>query len=298
MPDYKEEQSQFWNGRMGRTWVEQQAFIDGMIRPFEHHLVDAVQSLSPRHVLDVGCGNGTTTLSIARALAPVGRCTGIDLSRVMVDNARSRLGSEDLPVTFVHADAGEHDFGPPTFDALCSRFGVMFFPDPVQAFRNLRRAATPDARLVLIVWRRREDNDFMTAGQRAAASLLPEQPPPDPNAPSAFFFGDEARGRDILEAGGWSNLAFTPLDLECAFPRDDLETFVNELAPIGVDLATLDDATAAAVLKSVRAAHEPFVQDDDVRFNAACWVITGRAAGDGNGGRRGTDLPQSYEAEE
>ncbi|MEM8983012.1 MAG: class I SAM-dependent methyltransferase [Pseudomonadota bacterium] len=269
------QQTQFWNGEMGDIWVKEQAFIDGMLHPFEEVLVNHAQTLAPQNLLDIGCGNGTTTRAHAEAL-PDTRCTGIDLSETMVANARAI--TEHANTNFIATDAAIHDFGDAEFDLLTSRFGVMFFPDPVAAFSNFRRSASPEAHLALLVWRSPEDNEFMTTGQKAAAPYLPETPPPPENAPSPFSFGDPDRVSRIMQGSSFGKIDFHPVDLELNFPVADLDMFLTKIAPIGHDLSSLEDDVRTQIMRSVRAAYEKFIDGDEVRYTASTWLITGRAA--------------------
>src|SRR5262245_59391182 len=184
------EQKALWNGTGGRAWVETQELLDQVLQPFEDLLVDAVAAGAPASVLDVGCGTGSTTLALARRLGQNGGSTGIDISEPMVAVARARAEREQTPPTFILADAEKHPFEPATFDAMMSRFGVMFFEDPVQAFTNLRRAAKEGAPLRFVAWRSPAENPFMTAAERAAAPLLPDLPARRSNGPGQFAFAD------------------------------------------------------------------------------------------------------------
>ncbi|MGF1476189.1 MAG: class I SAM-dependent methyltransferase [Geminicoccaceae bacterium] len=207
-------------------------------------------------MVDVGCGNGTTTQSIARALSSRGLCTGIDLSKPMILNARARALAANLPIEFIHADVAEHPFRNATFDVFASRFGVMFFADPVKAFANLRSAASGRARLVFIVWRGPEENAFVTAAQRAAAPLLPKGPVRDPEAPGPFSLANPDHVRAVLSASGWTDIELRSIDMPCAFKNTDLDLFLAKLVPIGHDLQSLEDHVRAEITRTVRAAYE------------------------------------------
>ncbi|MEO8592737.1 MAG: class I SAM-dependent methyltransferase [Candidatus Solibacter sp.] len=268
----EKEQESVWNGASGRAWVDNQEMLDRMFQPVEDLLVREAGESAGR-VLDVGCGTGTTTLAIARRTGD-GRCTGIDISEPMLTLARARAEREGLPVNFILADAQRHPFEPASFDTIVSRFGVMLFDDPVAAFRNLRHAATVDARLRLIVWRGAEDNPFMTVAERAAAHLLPGLTPRRADAPGQFGFGDAQRVSRILEDSGWNGAAITRLDVECTIPAGALEHYAARLGPVGLMLRQVDEATRAQVVEAVRAAFTPYVQGDEVRYSAACWMIS------------------------
>jgi SAM-dependent methyltransferase len=246
-----DEQTKLWNGRAGHAWVEAQELLDELYRPFEELLVQVVPADSARRVLDVGCGTGATTLALARRLGATGRAIGIDLSGPMIDRARARAERTDSPATFIRADAATYAFEPATFDAITSRFGVMFFDDFVQAFANLRRAARADCELRFITWRSAAENPFMTTAERAAAPLLPNIPARRSEGPGQFA---------------------------CVLPERELAHHVTRLGPVGLALHEADDETRTRVVETVRAAFDPYVDGGEVRFTAACWMVGARAS--------------------
>lgn len=267
-------QSTLWNGTAGHAWVQAQDLLDEVFTQLQELLVEALRDTSVSRVLDVGCGTGGTTVAIARALGAPTRCTGVDISEPMIDAARARADRAGAAADFVVADAQHHTFGPGAFDAVVSRFGVMFFDDPVRAFANLRHAATDNAALRLLVWRGPEDNPFMTTAEHAAAPLLPDLPARDPDAPGQFAFADDDRVRRILGDGGWTDIEVRPVDVPCRFPESGLRHYVSRLGPLGRVLPDLDEPKRGQVIDVVRAAFEPFVHGDQVRFDAACWLVS------------------------
>jgi len=268
------EQEQLWNGPSGQAWVASQALLDQVLAPFETLLVEAAAARSPRRLLDVGCGTGSTTLALARRLGTSARCVGIDISEPMLALATARAQREGSRAEFVRADAQTHAFEPATMDMVVSRFGVMFFDDPVAAFANLRRASTGDAALRLIAWRNAAENPFMTAAERAAAPLLPELPTRNPDGPGQFAFGSATRVHAILEASGWTGADVRPIDVECAFPASELDAYLTRLGPVGRVLQDADEATRARIMQTIRPAFDPYIRGADVRFVAASWMIS------------------------
>ena len=275
------EQARLWNGPSGQAWIDLQDTLDRSLQPFEELLVGAVAAQSAQRVLDVGCGTGATTLAIARQLAARGRCTGIDISDPMIAVARSRAEREASRAQFVSADAQTHAFEPAAFDCLVSRFGVMFFEAPVQAFANLRRAAKADAAMHFIAWRNPAENPFMTTAQRAAAPLLPAMPAPQPDAPGQFSFADRGRVHSILQGSGWTGIDIRPIDVTCTMTESDLARYFARLGPVGRALREADEATRARVLTALHEAFAPFVDGGSARFTAACWMIGARASRSG-----------------
>jgi SAM-dependent methyltransferase len=277
-PRANHDQATLWNEGSGQAWVEMQVTLDRMLAPFATLLVEQGLDDETRHVLDVGCGAGATTLAAARRVGRGGSAVGVDISAPLIEAAKKRaLQDEAGNVQFVNADAQTHAFEPQHFDAVISRFGVMFFDDPVGAFTNIRRGARSDARLAFIAWRSPAENPFMTTGARAAAPLLPPSPTPDPNAPGQFAFADADRVRGILEDSGWTRIEVRPVDIAAAVAKQDLLVFVTKLGPVGAALREADPPTRERVSAVVRAAFEPFIQNDEARFNAACWLVSARA---------------------
>jgi ubiquinone/menaquinone biosynthesis C-methylase UbiE len=273
-PERNAEQAQIWNGPSGRVWVESQALLDHAFHPFEQLLADTAAALSPHRVLDIGCGTGATTLAVARRLGPGAHCLGLDISEPMLTLARARAEHEHSAVEFLHADAQTYPFEAASFDLILSRFGVMFFDDPVAAFTNLRRAVTPDGALRLLAWRSAVDNPFMTAAERAVAALLPNLPPRQSDGPGQFAFADATRVRSILEQSGWTGVDVAPLDIECGFPAPDLDAYLTRLGPVGRVLQDADESERAKLLAAIRPAFDAYVRGTEVRFTAACWMVT------------------------
>jgi SAM-dependent methyltransferase len=270
-------QAALWNGPAAQGWVDEQVLLDRLYLPFQERLLEAVVAAAPRSVLDVGCGTGSTTLAIARALGSGAQVTGIDISAPMIDAAATRAATEGVAARFIRADAQAHAFEPASVDMIVSRFGVMFFADPVAAFANLRRAARPGARLQGIAWRSVAENPFMTEAERAAAPLLPDLPPRRPDVPGQFAFADRERVQGILATAGWRDIDIQPLDVDCRMSEADLVTYVGRLGPVGMALRDADADTRARVMTTVRAAFDPYVRDGACRFTAACWLIGARA---------------------
>ena len=195
----------------------------------------------------------------------------------MIAAARGRAEREGASATFIVADAQTHPLERASFDAIISRFGVMFFDDPVAAFTNLRRAARAGARLRLVVWRSAAENPFMTTAERAAAPLLPDLPARRPGRAWPVRLRGPDRVRRILEESGWSEIDIQPIDVPCAMPESALVRYLTQLGPVGRILQQADDELRARVVATVRPAFDPYVHGAEVRFTAACWMVGARA---------------------
>lgn len=267
-----------WGGVGGQNWVEAQSILDQIFQSLEEILVAPLAATPSARVLDVGCGTGGTTLAAARQLGREGDIVGIDISDPMVAAAKNRLEQAGAQVHFITADAQAHDFDNDSFDMVISRFGVMFFEDFVAAFNNLRRATKPGGELRLIAWRGAEHNPFMTTAERAAGHLLPNLPPrQQAGGPGQFAFAEHGRVHAILEGTGWTGIDIRPTDFACSFPESELARYISLLGPIGRVLHEADEDTRAQVIELASDAFQPYVEDGEVRFTAACWLISARA---------------------
>jgi len=147
-----EQQIEYWNGRAGQRWAAQQERIDWNLAEITEAVIPFARAKPGEHILDIGCGCGTATLMLARAVRPNGSVAGVDISAPMLAVARARAHSGQADIPFIEADASAYDFQP-TFDLVFSRFGVMFFADPFAAFANIHKAVAPKGRLAFVCWR-------------------------------------------------------------------------------------------------------------------------------------------------
>jgi SAM-dependent methyltransferase len=273
------DQASFWNEQAGRKWVANQDAMDAQLGPLGIAAMDRLAPQPGERVLDVGCGAGTTTRLLAERVRP-GEVVGVDISAPLLVRARERTTLEN--VRFELGDAQTFSFAPALFDAVFSRFGVMFFEDPVAAFTNLRGALRPGGRLGFVCWRAMKENAWVTVPLGAAAPLLPEPPaPPPPDAPGPFAFADGARVREILSRSGFTQIATTPHDEALAMggrgDADEAVDLVMEIGPLGRALASVESATERSKVRSV--VREALAKHDGpggVRLAAATWIVTAR----------------------
>lgn len=272
------DQAALWNDASGRTWVEMQEVLDRILAPFAALLIEAASPAEGAAIVDIGCGAGATTIGMARHLGPASPCVGVDISGPLVAAARARAEAAGLDnVSFIEADAQTHPFEPGRFDAVISRFGVMFFDEPEAAFSNIRRAARPEGKLTFIAWRGPDANPFMTLAARTAAPFLPPSNAPGPDEPGQFAFADGDRVRRILAASGWLDIDLVPVDLPCTIAEADLLAYVTKLGPVGLALRDADESTRAHIADLLRVAFAPFVRDGVGGFTAGCWLVSARA---------------------
>lgn len=278
-----EEIRRFWNEEGGQAWVANAARFDAQLAPFGDAVLAAAALQAGQRVLDVGCGNGALTRAAAQAVQPGGAVTGVDVSEPMLALASSQI-SPEAPCEFVRADAQTDDLaahGP--FDHLISRFGVMFFDDPVAAFVNLRAAAKPEGRLTFVCWQDFLHNPWMLEPMAAALQHLPPPPVLEPDAPGPWAFGDPDRVRGILGDAGWSDVELQPLELDITLGGwGDAEEVLEYLAATSLGRLVLvqdDPELAQRVRGEVLDALKRYETPDGVVLGSAAWVVTASAGG-------------------
>jgi SAM-dependent methyltransferase len=267
-----------WTGRVGDIWAEERSRTDRTFEPVDAALVAAaaasLEGITAPCILDIGCGAGTTSFSLAAHL-PDARITGIDLSPALAAAAASRAVDASR-CRFEQADAtlwvGERDF-----DLLVSRHGVMFFDDPIAAFAHLRTLAKPGGPLVFSCFRAAKENVWASG----LAHLMPGGPA-DPHAPGPFAFADRDRVAAIIAEAGWRDAAAIPLDFDYVAgagddPIADAEDFFARIGPVSRAIRELDDAGRERLRKELSVIVRAHRQGDRVIFPAAAWIWSARA---------------------
>ena len=274
-------QVEFWNGPTGQRWTRLAKQIEDNLRPFTDELVRRLGPQPGERVVDVGCGAGDTTLALAELVQGHGFVLGVDVSRPMLQRATARAANTpEYPIRFVEADAAGHAFERGGFDALFSRFGVMFFADPAAAFANMRRALKPGGRLAFACWRDRRENAWVTLPVAAARKHLSELPPaPGPDEPGPFAFADSARIQRILTSAGFTAIQcekFDPL-LNYGDGTRAAAEYLTQMGPIGSVLQDHPEALRQQVADTLAGLLEDKRETGALRLSAAVWIVTARS---------------------
>ncbi|HEY3778417.1 MAG TPA: class I SAM-dependent methyltransferase [Rhizomicrobium sp.] len=271
------QQIEYWNGPVGERWARLQERIDLHLADITEAAIRFAAPAPGERILDIGCGCGTATLLLAMKAGSGGAAAGIDVSAPMLRVARARAMAQNAGVTFLQADASTYEFQP-VFDLAFSRFGIMFFADPVKGFGNLRSALAPGGRLAFVCWRDFAENRWASEPMEAARPLLPPQEPSDPFAPGPFAFADAARLRGILERAGYASVeidAFDgPMNMGASLEEAAAETL--NIGPLARAATGLDDETREKIRAAVEAAYLPYASKLGVTLPAACWMVRAR----------------------
>jgi SAM-dependent methyltransferase len=272
------QQIEYWNGPTGEKWAKLQERIDRNLANVTAALLPFAAPRAGERVLDIGCGCGTTTLMLREAVGPDGGAAGIDISRPMLDVARARAQAANADVAFVEADASTYEFQPVN-DLVFSRFGVMFFADPIAAFANIRKALAPKGRFAFVCWRPLPENVWAAAPFAAARDLLPPQEPMDAHAPGPFALADGERTKSILSRAGFRDVALDRLDTTMSMGADLEEAAATalEIGPLARAAAELDEPSREKIRARVKTALAPYATPAGITPPAACWLV--RASG-------------------
>ena len=277
-------QIEFWNGETGQNWVSHDALMEAMLQPLGKAVMDSLSPKPGEHVLDIGCGCGHTSLSLADRVGAEGSVTGIDISAPMLAVA-SQLATEHnaghKSVQLLEADAQTHRFTPESYDAAFSRFGVMFFEDPVAAFTNIRASLRPSGRLAFCCWQPRAVNPFMTVPAMAALELLPAPPEIPPRTPGPFAFEEADYVAEILAEAGFEHVAVTPLRQPLTFGRgmslEDIVERLVEIGPIAQMVREAPEDLQQPVRDKVVDAVAPFYQAGaGMTLEGQFWLVTAK----------------------
>jgi len=267
-----------WNGALGQRWAALQDETDRLAAPFGEAALDLAVPLPGERVIDIGCGCGTTTIELARRVGPSGEVLGVDVSQPMLEVARSRgaPAASLAPLTFCEADAADAEL-PAGRDLLFSRFGVMFFAEPVPALRHLRQALRPGGRFVFVCWRPPRDNGWAMAplvAARKALGVTPEKS--DPHAPGPFAFADDTRLRGLLADAGFDGVEVRRFDTLVPVggsPRAAAEA-ASRLGPTSRLLRDIGEEHRPTVVAAVEAALAPLAAaDGSVSLSASTWLV-------------------------
>jgi len=266
-----------WNGDSGHRWVADADRRDAVLAPVADALLTVARIQPGESILDLGCGCGATTILAATHAGPGGTAHGIDLSEPMLAVARQRAHDAGLStVSFTHADAQTHPLGGAAHDTVISRFGTMFFDDPVAAFINIGRAVRPGGRLVIATWQPLDANDWLIVPGSALLRYgsLPEG---QPGAPGMFAQADPGLLRSTLTHAGWTMVDSRAVTVALRL-GDDPADATDYLADSGTGRAVLEtvpDADRPAALAAVADALAAHTADDGVYLDAAIWITTG-----------------------
>ena len=258
-----------------RTRAELHAPYERQLAPLGHR---AMSELSPNlgeYILDIGCGTGQTSVELGEKVGSTGEVLGIDVAPAVLEVAAEKAKS-CARVRFVQADAQVYPFEPGLYDAAFSRFGVMFFTDPVAAFINIRRALKAGGRIAFVCWRSLEENELDTVPLQAASPYLPPQLE-DPSSAPPFSFSKADKIRDTLSAAGFAGIEISAHNEEVG--SGDLDSMLELTLRVGSlgKIVRENPSVRPLVLRPVKEALVARDGPKGPQLNAATWVVKARS---------------------
>lgn len=270
-----------WQGAVGIKWADEWRRTDRSFTGLTDRLLARVRAEPITHALDIGCGAGELSLALARS-HPHAKMLGIDIGEALIDAAKSRA-SNLANARFEVADAAVWTSDEFTPNLLLSRHGVMFFPDPIIAFANLRRNAAPSARLIFSCFRSVEENPWALG----LTDLLPDgaSPPPQSMVPGPFAFADRDAVAAMLDAAGWTEIEFEAVDFAYIAgaggdPVADATSFFLTIGPAARAAAEMNPSDRAEFLHRLDRFVASHRDGDMVAMLAGAWIVSARALAD------------------
>lgn len=276
------EEIDYWNGQAGQNWVNENRLTDIMYQPFGDRVVARAEPTSGERILDIGCGCGTTTMKLAKLIAPGGAITALDASSVMLDVARKRTVSATVPINIVNADAETYALEPESYDLMFSQFGVMFFANPTAAFANFHRALKPGGRISFVCWRGPERNPFMMVPFNAVRNFMPELAPPDPDAPaSPLSFASREKVEKMLAEAGFVDVDLDLFETDASMGEGSLEECTRYIVAfaggtVGAVIRGAGEENTAAIISALQTGLAPYHKDNRVKLGASAWIVSAR----------------------
>jgi SAM-dependent methyltransferase len=270
-----EAQIAYWNEVAGPKWVKLGDDMDARFAVITAALLKAAAPAAGERILEIGCGTGSIAARLADAVQPGGQVTGIDISAPMLGVAKARNSGAE----FWLADAQTHDFGGAVYDLLVSRFGVMFFEDPLAAFTNLRKALAAGGRLAFVCWARLRDNPQWQIPFEIVVQELGAPAPREKHAPGPLAFSDTAYVEGFLEAAGFTGVSITPVPVPMI--GGSLAEEVQIACTLGPAAALIEEkqadaATRARLAEKFAVALAPFETPEGMRSPATIFVVTAK----------------------
>jgi SAM-dependent methyltransferase len=276
-----EEQAEFWEG-MAATWIDIEERIENTAAEPGRAAMQALDPKAGQRILDLGCGTGGTTLALAGMVVPGGSVVGADIASEMLARARERAEEQRVSnVQFVHADVQAEDFGSGSFDGAFSRFGVMFYAEPVKAFGNVHTSLRARGRLCFACWQPIFANEWMLVPGMAVMAVTGTPPPmPAEGEPGPFSLSDPERVKAVLEQSGFDQVSVAAHNDWIVLPESEVGRYAATSVRIGAAREALKDADEATVAGAVEAVEKSLrerASGGEIRLTRGYLVVSASA---------------------
>ena len=280
MEDKNLKQKEFWSGAGGDVWVNKQREMDIMLNPLGQRAIDKLALSPDKIILDIGCGCGATSLEIAKQI-PQGKIIGLDISVPMLDQASKLALEMSLTNTeFQIKDVQVEDLKSEYFDIAFSRFGVMFFEDPFEAFKNIHNSLTQDGQLSFVCWQNASLNPWQSLSMQVIKQFL-DLPAPPPKSPGPFAFEDKEYIKEILEVSGFQEIVITDNQEDIVMfsgksIREASEDYLTINPVVTEMLKNSGDELKEEILEALITKFSDFHKNEGLLFPSATWIVTAK----------------------
>ena len=256
-----DKQGQYWNEAPGQSWVNNDTAMNERLQNISDILFEGIDVNGCKNGLDIGCGAGSTTRRLATIMSNQATVTGLDISEKLLTLARSQ--SDSLGKFFLQADAQSYTFEPEGFDLAISRFGVMFFENPLKAFQNIKSAIQKGRELRFVCWAPLAANDFFLSPLNTVVDITGVSFAEPGNEPGPLAFSDRTYLSSILKAAKFSSINIDVLETSIT-TKDSVEKNASLLMEIGMAFRAIKEAAPSdEVLDEIR---EAFITDGNKRL--------------------------------
>ncbi len=267
-----EQQRAYWNSPEGEKWVNNQTALDRMLVPMTEVLLKNANIKTGENILDVGCGAGTTTRILGARVGASGQVLGVDISAPLMSAAKAQANDEDEHVQYLEGDAGSVHEPMRDVDLIFSRFGVMFFADPAQAFAHMRKVLKPEGRLCFVCWGFRQDNPWFGYPYDVVTGRLGALDPVPQRTPGPMAYAEVDYIQEFLSEARFNNISVETSIVQLIGSENALKTaeFLMSFGPGARVLSNfdVDEHTRQQLIIELAERLKPFMLDDCVQVPA------------------------------
>ena len=280
MEDINNKQKQFWSGAGGDVWVNKQKEMDIMLNPLGTKAIDKLDLNQETKILDIGCGCGATTLEIAKKIKD-GTITGVDISEPMLKKASQNAAALELSNTsFQVLDVQVDKMPSNDFDIAFSRFGVMFFEDPFEAFSNISKSLKENGQLSFVCWQNPSLNPWQSLSIQVIKQFL-DLPAPPPKSPGPFAFEDKTYIQEILEQSNFKDIVIDDNQEDIVMfsgksIQEACEDYLTINPVVTEMLKNSEEKLKEEILAALIDKFSDFHNGDGLLFPSATWIVTAR----------------------
>ncbi len=271
-----QDQGEYWNELGGPKWVEEDAAMNSRLSKITGHLFEKTPIEPKQKVLDIGCGGGMTSEIAGKKVGQKGEVHGLDISAPLLELAKKRCHNQEQ-ISFFLGDAQSQKLSEDYYDHVISRFGVMFFEDPIRAFSNLHQSLKSNGRLTFVCWSTLDENEFFHIPLDTVLKHLGLPRPEETTQPGPLSLSNTSHTRGLLSKAGFSQVEIRTIKTKIA-SKDDILTHAKLYLKIGAGARVLgeqqvDKSTFEKILKQLVENLKNCVEGDEISLEATVHFV-------------------------